>query len=293
MIALLLGNILFVSRVIIGIDIPSSIKMTFFISNIVSASITILFFWNKVQSWQLATTSMKDKGLVARQMRNFNRGRGTLAMLAYTIFPVVVRKCPPEWLSSVSFSTVFAIFTLGLTTKTYLLIRDYGKTLFLAYGMLPAAVAVTILHYRTIENMLEAHPQLLDHFEKQSYFIVACVQFGFMWYYFYSRRMVSKQLVQNMCKNYHPTIYLIYAVRLTMDRWWATMPVAIMFHSVLITLLGLLFFVKIVKTQLKNATVKVEVQPESTSSKRRRSSIFEAEGIQTRRRSSLFEAIDS
>lgn len=283
MLALLFGNLLFVAQVIFGMDLSTSIKLSFFISNIVSATITILFFWNKVQSWQLSTTSMQDKGLVAKQMQNFNRGRGTLALLSYSLFPVVVLKCPQDWLDSVSFSSGIAWVTLGLTSQTFLLIRDYGTPLIVVYGMFPAGVGITILRYGSISAMLQNHSQLADHFEKQAYFVLASIQFGFMWYYFYSRRLVSRVRVQTMCKNYHPILSLIYAARLFTDNWWTSMPAAVMIHSLLMILMSCLFAVKIAKTQLKR------VKPEEAEL--RRSSLFEAEGLQSRRRSSLFEAV--
>ena len=252
MLALLLGNYLFVSQVILGMEVPSSIKSVFFLSNITSASVTILFFWDKVQSWQLATTSMKKKGLVAQQMQNFNRGRGTLAMLSYSLFPMLVQHCPSELLDSILFSSVVAIATLSCTTKTFFLIQDYRRVLFFVYGMYPAAVAVAILQYGSISSLLRAYPLLPNHFEKQAYFVVSCVQFGFMWYYFYSRRLVSKEWVQSMCKNYHPIMFVAYLIRLSFDQWWASMlPTEVVIHSLLLTLFGILFLVQIVKTQLK------------------------------------------
>jgi len=251
MLALLLGNYLFVSQVILGMEVPSSIKSVFFLSNITSASVTILFFWDKVQSWQLATTSMKDKGLVAQQMQNFNRGRGALAMLSYSLFPMLVQLCPSELLDSILFSSVVAIATLSCTTKTFFLIQDYRRVLFFVYGMYSAAVAVAILRYGRISSLLRAYPLLPNHFEKQAYFVVSCVQFGFMWYYFYSRRLVSKEWVQSMCKNYHPIMFVAYLIRLSFDQWWASMlPTEVVIHSLLLTLFGILFLAKIVKTQL-------------------------------------------
>lgn len=284
MLALLLGNLLLVVQVMIGMNPSSSVKLTFFVANIVSASVTILFFWDKVQSWQLSTTSIKDKGLIAQQMQNFNRGRGTLTLLSYSLFPIVVLQCPQDWLGSTSFSSGIALVTLGLTFQTFKLISDYGKTLFVVYGMFPAIVGITILQYGNVSAMLQAHSQLADHFEKQAYLILTSVQFGFMWYYCYSRRMVSKEWVQVMCANYHSLVFFVYVARLTADQWWTSMPAAIMFHNLLVTLLGCLFLVKIVKTQLKSF---------ATEKAHQRRKLFEAEGIQTRRRSSLFEAINN
>lgn len=290
MLSLLLGNYLFGAQVVLGRDAHQSIKLAFFSSSIISAAVTIVFFWNKVQSWQLSTTSMKEKGLVAQDLLNFNRGRGTLALLSYSVFPLLVQQCPPRYLYSTLISSAIAIAMFACTGKTFVLIQNYGKTLFLVYGMFPSAVGLSILRFGNISSFLQAYPLLLDHYEKQAYFVVSCVQFGFMWYYFYSRRLVSKELVQTMCKNYHPIMFLAYAIRLSFDHWWNTMPLEVAFHSLLVSLFGVLFLIKLMKTQMKNA---IAAKVESKDTKRRRSSIFEVEGVQSRRRSSLFEAINN
>lgn len=290
MLSLLLGNYLFCARVVLDRDPQRSIKLAFLSSSIISAAVTIFFFWNKVQSWQLSTTSMKEKGLVAKDLLNFNRGRGTLALLSYSVFPLLVQQCPPRYLYSKVISIAMAIGMLACTAKTFVLIQNYGRTLFLVYGMYSSAVGLVILRFGSVSSFLRVYPLLIDHYEKQAYFVVSCVQFGFMWYYFYSRRLVSKELVQTMCKNYHPIMFLVYATRLSLDHWWNTMPIEVAFHSLLVSLFGVLFLIKLLKTRLTNAVTR---KAEFKDTKRRKSSIFEVEGVQSKRRSSLFESINN
>eukprot|EP00984_Skeletonema_dohrnii_P024451 scaffold13566_cov88-Skeletonema_dohrnii-CCMP3373.AAC.1 len=43
--------------------------------------ILLVFFWNKIQSYQHATTSLKAKGMTPKQMQNVNRARGCYALI--------------------------------------------------------------------------------------------------------------------------------------------------------------------------------------------------------------------
>jgi hypothetical protein len=291
--ALILGNYVFIVEVIWGGEVRLSTKMTFYCANIIAAGITAIFFWNKVQSWQLSTTSMKEKGLSPQQLQNFNRGRGTLALLSHSLFPVVVRVSPQVWLDSVLFSVTFSLSTLYLTYLTFFLIKDYGKVLFLVYGMLPCFIAISVIMHGTVSNLMTKFPHVLHHSENQACFVLTCVQFGFMWYYLYSRRLASKEFVQTMCKNYHPVLFFFYSFRLTVDRWWATLPTLLRMHSANLCLLGVLFSFKVIKTQLRRFATTSDEPPQRSQLGQRRPSFFEPEGAQSRRRSSLFEAIDN
>lgn len=254
--------------------------------------------------------------LLVKQMHNFNRGRGTLAILNYSIFPLVVATASPAWLESKNFFMAVSILVLLISWKTFQLIRDYGKILFLVYGMYPGLVALVVLTtHSDISTFLATYPDLMVHFENQAFFVVSCVQFGFLLYYAYGRRLVSKEVVQELCKNYHPALFFVYVGsglwRTTQHGGWSNslffprgLPWPIVGHSILISLFGFLFAFKIVKTQFHNISsnntppTSSDDTPSTTRSstqhkhrRRRRSSLFEAEGIQTRRRSSAFEQI--
>lgn len=296
MLSLVLGNILFIAKVLVGSNdtilswsLTGTLLLTFFVSNLVSAGITILFFWNKVQSWQLATTSMKEKGLSAAQMQNFNRGRGTIAILLYSLYPLVHATCPVAWLEDFLFSTAFAATLLGLVVFNYRLIRDYSKTLLVVYGLRQAGLAVAILSHGSIATLARAYPNLLDQCETEAVFVVSAVEFGFMWYYAYSRRLVSKETIQEMCKRYHPLLFYMYFGRLQYNSWWTSLPPSMWLQAILASAFAMLFLVKLVKTQLHTNVSEVAITTPSKRTSRRRSSVFEVEGITSRRRSSLFE----
>ena len=324
--SLFLGNYLYMSRVVVlhWQVRDNTLKITFFSLTILSASITICFFWDKVQSWQLSTTTLAEKGLVPQQMQNFNRGRGTLVLLNYSLFPLVVATAPITWLKSRAVSTALSIVVLLPSWTTFHLIRDYGRILFLVYGMYPALVAmVTLLAYSDLSALLQAYPYLMLHFENQAIFVISCIQFGFLWYYAYSRRLISKTAVQEFCKHYHPVLFFVYVgtglLRTSEHGGWRNttslgrgkciidyeLPWPIVCHSVLLSLFGFLFAFKILKTQWKSSSCSSSRtesaapitfssrsdEPERQQQRGRRHSFFDAEGLQTRRRSSALEQI--
>ena len=84
-VALLIGNYLFLQCILLGNDVFDSssgslLPTIFHVATFLSGS-SLLPFWKKVQSYQHSTTSMKEKGLTPSQMQNFNRGRGILALI--------------------------------------------------------------------------------------------------------------------------------------------------------------------------------------------------------------------
>lgn len=298
--SLLLGNLLFLEQVILGKTAKNdAMKIAFWRCTIISSLVTYGFFWNKVQSWQLSTTSIQEKGLEAKQMQNFNRGRGTLALFVYSLVPLVWATFPQNWLASRVFVTSLSLAVVTISCKIFYLIRDYGKTLFLIYGMYPALVALLAIIHGDLVRLTQAYPNLMTHFENQACFVIACVQFGFFWYYVYSRRMVSKTTVQECCKHYHPILFFTYVGcglwrPATQGGAWWHLPLPLALHSLFVTLLGFLFVVKMIKTQWKgsssSASVHLDDEP-ANKTRRRRSSLFEVEQVQTRRRSSVFEQI--
>ena len=103
LLALLLGNYRFVRCIVLdnnNLNNNDTITILFHISTLLSG-ITLLPFWNKVQSWQLSTTSMSEKGLSSQQMQNFNRGRGVLCMILSPIYPLVYHFASNELLQNV------------------------------------------------------------------------------------------------------------------------------------------------------------------------------------------------
>ena len=128
----------------------------------------------------------------------------------------------------------------------YTLIRDYGKALFVVYGGSKLGFSLHLLLLAGSNNNTE---NALEYLEKESLLVTCCVEFGFLWYYLYSRRLVTKEFVQIMCRNYHPALLYVWMLRLTADRWWTKLPWASMFWvMVLNSLLTVLFLVKMVQS---------------------------------------------
>ena len=263
-IALVLANYLFITRIILNIDSSqddeeglvlsrgySTTSIILHVSNFGSALVTATFFWDKVQNWQLSTTSIKDKGLTPQTLQNVNRGRGIIVMMMFSAFPLVCHTIGrgndvlPSMtsyqylLQDQMFSVGFASVMILSFFKAYQLIKEYSRAIILVYGVSLLGSSVSILYNRTIEQLLISYPTLLDHVEKESFIIISCVQVGFMLYYLYSRRFVSKETVQRICRVYHPTVAIIYVVRLQSDGWWksANLPYPMMIQPALITLL--------------------------------------------------------
>jgi hypothetical protein len=277
--SLLLGNFLFIKHVLWGLDKNSasstvmrgsndSAKTAFWMFTIVSASITIVWYWDKVQSWQLSTTTMKEKGLTAAQLQNFNRGRGILTPLTYSLLPLFMSLAPNSWLESPQCSIALALTTMALSAGSFALIRDYSKPLFWVYGLYPGLVSMMVIwHYRLSAVLLLQHhddghyypSSLLTHMEHQSYFVISCIQVGFLLYYLYSRRLITKECVQRVCKLYHPTMMFSYLV---CDAWqfggsgggWlgvsmVGLPWPVVVHSVVLRLVGISYAWKMMRKQ--------------------------------------------
>jgi len=219
--SLVLGNFLFIKHALLGFDATTTsgsidfTKLAFWLFTIFSASTTIILYWNKVQSWQLSTTTMKEKGLTPQQLQNFNRGRGTLTPLSYALLPFFISVAPESWLESAHCSVTIALTTMALSAGSFTLIREYSKPLFWVYGLYPSLVSMTVLWHQRLSAVLLLHgnyPHLLTHMEHQAYFVISCIQFGFLLYYLYSRRLITKEFVQRTCKHYHPTMMFSYLV---------------------------------------------------------------------------------
>ena len=320
--ALITGNYLFV-RVIVQnhsyddrrID---STATAFHLFTFVSAA-TLLVFWNKVQSWQLSTTTMAQKGLTSKQMQQFNRGRGVVAPILSATYPLLYRylQQKPDQaqiiLDDAILSRLIGASILLVTLYQYTLIRDYGKALFIVYGGSKLGFSLHLLYVGSFSSLREQYPCAIDYLEKEALLVTCCVEFGFLWYYLYSRRLVAKELVQTMCKNYHPAVLYVWVWRLTMDRWWSQLPLSLSWVMALNSLLTALFLIKMMKSLLgsgneapskhtfdfgtsKEKEEKEQLRQQNMSNRRKsrslaRSSIFEVQSPRTGMRSSVFESI--
>ena len=295
-IALVLANHLFITRIILDIDSSqddeeglvssracSTTSIILHVSNFGSALVTAIFFWDKVQNWQLSTTSMKDKGLTRQILQNFNRGRGIIVMMMFSAFPLVCHTIGrgndvlPS-LTSYQYVLQDPMFSIGFASamilsffKAYQLMKEYSRTIILVYGVSLLGLSVSILYNGTIEQLLASYPDLLDQVEKESFMVISCVQAGFMLYYLYSRRLVSKETVQRICRVYHPIVAIIYVVRLQSDGWWksSNLPYPMMIQPALVTLLIVTkLFPIVLKAMEQAAGVRPtnEMSPSSSSS---------------------------
>lgn len=219
-IALVLGNIVYLNRVLLGSQALTSIAHTAFHScNFAASLTTALFFWNKVQSWQLSTTTMEEKGLTKRIVQRFNQGRGIATMLLYSLIPFLYSILPNDCLQSKTFSNSIALTMILGSAYCYRLIRDYGAHLWLVYGMTPMALGISLGLYseQSLFSFYETYPLAIDRFQKEASLVISCVQLGFLMYYLYSRDLVTKRTVQKTCKSYHMTMLVVYVMRVQHD----------------------------------------------------------------------------
>ena len=255
MLALILGNYVFTERVLLGrntsvVDythysstntndrsLLQTVEIIFHVCNFGASVITAVFFWNKVQSWQLSTTTLKEKGLTPTILQKFNQGRGVVCMILFSAFPLVCSFCCrlPEYyyrhlfLENKIFSMVLALALITGSAQVYNLIKDYSKLLWVVYGMTPMALGVSILlcsssssgdyAYGTVASLNQRYPAALDRIQKEASFVISCVQMGFMLYYLYSRKLVTQRTVQRICKTYHVTMSMTFLFRVERDLW--------------------------------------------------------------------------
>ena len=324
LLALFIGNYLFVRCIVLGqydddviVDDDNNNNLfknnndtlitLFHISTLLSG-LTLLPFWNKVQSWQLSTTSMSEKGLSSQQMQNFNRGRGVLCMILSPLYPLVYRFASNELLQNVLFTKIVSGLVALVCWYQYTLIRDYGKVLFIIYGGSRLGFSLHALLSRgsTLYTLTQDtyYPYALTYLEKEAILVVSCVEFGFLWYYLHSRKLVSKEFVQEACKRYHPTLFFTWIVRLSVsDAWYKHLPMSISWVMIMNTLLAALFLTKMFRKspsvvneedqslQEKSVAAANNKGGDRRNALRRSSSIFDVHNSRTRRRSSIFESI--
>jgi len=182
MVALILGNYVFLERVLIGNTVDSSnysysfleIASTIYhLCNFTASVITAIFFWNKVQAWQLSTTTLEEKGLTPKIVQQFNQGRGVVCMILFSLFPLILQYSPKSILEDRTFSTIIGLLLIAGSFLVYNLIKDYGKVLFVVYGFTPMALGISILIYcvgqqgGTIASFNENYPLVLDRIKKK------------------------------------------------------------------------------------------------------------------------------
>jgi len=320
-IALVVGNLVFANRVLLGNTGPiqgSTMNLIFHACNFIASATTALFFWNKVQSWQLSTTTMKEKGLTPRTLQRFNQGRGVVTMLSYSLFPLVCSAAPQYLLENRIFSTGVALSLIAGSVYTYKLIQDYGAKLWLVYGMNPMAMGISILTstHGTMACINKESPLAMDRFQKDAAFVISCVQMGFMMYYLYSRKLVTQKQVQTICKTYHCTLAIIYLMRVERDLWTyfsssntSSIPLALSIHPMILTLVLSRLFVKMLKAKMakKNSTATTTTTAvatttttttttpikEASTSTELTSSVQKLQSVANRRSSSLKARIDT
>ena len=94
----------------------------------------LTFFWNKIQSYQHATSTLKEKGLTPKQMQNFNKARGCFALILCAVYPLLYRYLPKDTLRDTVFCRAVAAIMVVVTDHMYTLIKDYGRALFIVYA---------------------------------------------------------------------------------------------------------------------------------------------------------------
>lgn len=244
---------------------------------------------------------MQEKGLTAKQMQNFNRGRGIFALILCPVYPLMYRQLPVDLLTDAVFCRGVAFIVLLTTLYQYTLIRDYGKALFIVYGGSRLGFSLHVLYHGSLYSIRETHPYILNFLEKEALLIACCVEFGFLWYYCESRRIVSKQFVRDACKRYHPMLMYVFAAKMLTERWWGKLPIFVSWVMFLDTLLVFLFAYKMMKGVLlalfdlvgltkKKEESSIEDKRAQFAKKQRSKSVFDVTR-ESGRRSSIFESI--
>jgi hypothetical protein len=253
----------------------------------------MILFWDKVQGWQLSTTTMEQKGLTSTTLKQLNQSRGVLVMIIFSAFPLLCSNglqyiFPTSLLQDRFFSGIFAMTMIACVFKAYQLMKQYSRPLIVVYGGSLVGISISILYYGPIDTLLKSYPNLLNVVEKESILVIACVQLGFMLYYLYSRRLVSKETVQRICRTYHPTVAVIYVLDLQFrDTWWSShvLPYPMMIQPALMTLLLTCLIFKSMKPVIK----KLVSAPTPAAAKARSSFVLAAK----RRRSSASSSNNS
>jgi len=139
-------------------------------------------------------------------------------MILYSAYPTTRAVVPSTILENRIFPVAFATNPTVMAIKVYIFIKEYGKLLLVAYGLIPMALGVSILYSESIHSLNDLYPQLLEWMQNEECFVISCVQLGFMLYFLYSRKLVSTLMGQTVCKDYHKTL-LFCVFRRDPIRW--------------------------------------------------------------------------
>lgn len=276
--ALVLGNWAFVKCVLLSQNLDTATKLVFFLSSTLSAGTVVLFFWNKVQAWQLSTTTAKEKRLSAKTLQNLNRCRGALSIMVHALLPTVVYTSSSRLLEDPIFSKLVGFILMIASIYCFILVKDYTPVVYTVHGMSKFFLGLSIMAAPSIASFLKSHPQLLTAIvEQEAYFVITCNEFGFLWYYLYSRRLVGKAVIQAACKWYHSILVCVWIYRLEANQWWELLPAGLLWiHPIVVSMLFGLFCYKLV-VKLPRIRIKVaESSKADVRSSLRRSSVFEA-----------------
>lgn len=131
---------------------------------------------------------------------------------------------PSSMLENLIFSTGLAVVMFFLGIRIFLLMKDYSKPVYLTYGATNLGLGLSILMAGNVAKLQDNYPKLLDLMEDEAFFAITCVKVGFLLYYLYSRRLISKELVRGICKRYHPAMTLMFLYSRHRSAWWSNLP---------------------------------------------------------------------
>jgi len=305
-VALVLGNYLFVQCFLLRNDIlassevdNSSILPTIFhVATVLSGVILLVFFWNKIQSYQHSTTSLEEKGITPKQMQNVNRGRGCYALILCAVYPLMYRYLPDETLQDAMVSRIVAAAVVALSVHMYQIFKVYALGLFILYAGTQFGFSLHVLYTGSLYSIRQSYPYIVNFFEKEALLISSCVEFGFLLYYCESRRLVTVQFLQEACKRYHPIMMAVFIGNMLKEKFWSKLPMSMSYATFLQCIHLFLFLKNVTKGIISDVVETVRSKKESVESrreafakKRRSSSVFDVT-TSTGRRSSIFESTD-
>jgi len=155
-----------------------------------------------------------------KALQKLNQGRGVISMILFSLYPTVCFFLPSEtYLESRLFSISLALILMVGSAYILQLCRDYLAFLWMIYGMTSMAIGISILNEGTVAALNNNYPLVMDRLQKEASFAIICTQVGFMLYYLYSRRLVSKSTVQSICKAYHIPVSVVFHLRVQYDLW--------------------------------------------------------------------------
>jgi len=218
---LLCGIVVFANRMLLGNQGAEMSKMeiVFHRCNFVAAAITARFFWNRIPS---SSITEEETTIAPRAIQKVNQGRGVVAMLVFSLFPLVCQYMPQNVMESGVFAKGLALTLMAGSASVYHLMKDYrNPALWLLYGMTPMTLGLSILccsdHTGSVASVLENYPSVMDRYLKESSFVICCAQVICLQYYLYSRNLLAKSTVQKVCTIYQIALGAIFLYQFTID----------------------------------------------------------------------------